>query len=195
MKEILVLAVALLVSACTSVGRLDTTAESPSDSEAVFVLSAAPVNYRVSVFPGSISDGKFAKSVIRPSVFYGAPVDCYVVGKAKAGDVVAITNVRIVSDANDVLGADFKPCGDAKTVVFQVPSGGVFYIGSVEYEFNQKDRVVRVRYGNELEAARSYVDSHYPALKGKLQQGTYQLMETTRRCEQGVVYIPIYVHR
>ena len=178
-----------LLTACTSFGQLDANAPAPSDSESVFVLGVSPDNYRVSIFPGSVSDGSFSSSLIRTAVVYGAAKQGFVVGKASAGDVLAITNVRVVSDSSSILGANFKPCGGAKTMVFEVPKGKVVYLGSVEYKFEGKQLLVQYR--NDIEGARRHIDQNFPALKGKLETVDFKLLPKSGSCDS-TIYVPIY---
>ena len=108
------------------------------------------------------------------------------------GDTVGITNVRVVNSSSAILGADFVPCGEGKTVVFQVPRAGVYYLVDLDYKFGGDG--IEIRYGENLDAASAYIDTTFPALKGKLQQASYQFLPMSSHCG-GVSYmqIPIYL--
>lgn len=111
---------------------------------------------------------------------------------ASAGDTVAITNVRVVNESSSVfLGTNFIPCEEAKTLVFEVPKGGVYYLVDLEYIF--RGEKLNVRYGEQFEAAKQYVDATFPALKGQLQQASYQFMPNAKSCAGGTLYIPVYL--
>ena len=64
--------------------------------------------------------------------------------------------------------------------MFKGAPGKVIYLGDVEFRFAGKglDR----RYSNDLEKARSYLAAAYPALAGKLEQGSYRLLPTDLAC-------------
>ncbi|WP_343722975.1 hypothetical protein [Herbaspirillum seropedicae] len=176
---------------CTSLGQLEKTAHPPLDNESYFVIGVTPANHRVSLFPGEIENGVFHQSRIYPAALYGAAKDGFVVGKAPAGRVLAITNVRVVADENAVLGRDFSPCESAQTFVFRVPKGKVIYIGSADYAFQSNK--LQVRYRNDLAAATRYIDANYPELRGLAEYQEPQLMPTDKSCSPGTIYIPVYI--
>jgi hypothetical protein len=128
------------------------------------------------------------------AVISGPPTNGYVVGKAKAGDTIAIWSVVYQKGEKVAYFSDksFEPCGNAKTMVFKVPHGKVAYLGTIDYKF--QDNRLQVRYANELDGAKRYVDSAFPALKGKVEQVEPELRPVNSRCG-GTVYIPIYVGR
>lgn len=192
--SVLIAATALL-GGCTSMGRLDADTKAPSNRESVFVFGVTPDNHRIYVFPGHVEKGMFFQNQFRPAAVFGAAKNGYVVGKAAAGDVLAITSVRVVREATDTLGEDFTPCGAAKTIVFEAPRGGVIYLGNLEYQFAGTE--LTVRYGQDFQAARNYIDANYPALKGQLLQATFQLLPVATGCSAvgGTIYIPVYLPR
>lgn len=183
------LVVSLALGGCKSYGVIDTAAPAPKD-ETVFILGVKPSNYRVKVFPGTLKDGSFRESGLQMAAYYGAPRDGYVVGKAKPGDTLAITLVREVARQEDVLGRDFVPCAGLQTMVFKVPQTGIFYLGDVAYA-PDGDKL-KIRYSDDMGAARSYIQSHHPALgpiQGKI---AYELLPTQIACTTEIV-IPIYL--
>ncbi|AEK63507.1 hypothetical protein [Collimonas fungivorans] len=188
----LVAGLLVLLNGCTSVGLLDGTTPAPTDNESIFIMGVTPDNYRVSLFPGSIKDGVFHQNIFRSAAVYAAAKDGYVIGKSSAGDVLAITNVRVVKDSSSVLqGANFKPCGNVKTMVFAVPKGKVIYLGDVAYQFvGQK---VEVRYGQNIEAAQAYLDKNFPALRGKLEPLPVDLLPSQTSCTATPMYFPVYI--
>ena len=190
MKNAVFLGLSLLMSACTSLGRLSTDATLESNQESIFILGVAPENYRIFVFPGSIEDGRFRQNPFRPAAVYGAAENGFVVGKASAGDTVAITNVRVVKDKDSILGADFQPCRDAKTMTFSIPGGKELYLGHVEYEFVGEK--LMIKYGQDVNSAKKYLDENYPKLRGRLESWEYQLLPTTKSC---ISSIPVYLPR
>ncbi|WP_157768712.1 hypothetical protein [Paracidovorax avenae] len=178
-----------MISACSSLGQLDESSAAPSESESVFIMGVSPENYRVSIFPGSIDDGRFSQNLIRPAAFYGAAKQGFIVGKANAGDVLGITNVRVVSDGSSLLGADFKPCDGTKTMVYEVPRGKIVYFGSVDYKFEGKKLLVQ--YKNEIAAAQVHIRRNFPLLKGAVEPAEIKFLPSSAHCNS-TIYIPIY---
>ncbi len=192
MKSLLASLLSLAVlCGCTSLGRLETTAHPPGGDESYFIIGITPSNHRVSIFPGEIENGLFHQSRIYSAALYGAAKDGFVVGKAPAGRVLAITNVRVVADENAIYGRNFKPCESARTFVFTVPKGKVIYLGSVDYAF--QNNKLQVRYRNDVAAAIKYIDANYPELKGLTEHQDPQLLPTDNSCSPGTTYIPIYI--
>ena len=178
--RIFALCFVVLISGCTSMRELDTSSTGPSESESIFVLGVAPKNYRISIYPGSISDGHFKSSIVRSATFVDVPKQGFIVGKANGGDIIGITMVRALSAGSSNFGSDFKPCGDLKTMVFEVPKGKILYLGSVKYKFNGP--MLEIQYRNEMEQAQRYMERNYPLLKGKLEPLEYKLLPTLESC-------------
>lgn len=183
-----------LLTGCTSMGQLGRNTAPPAQNESIFILGVAPANHRVSFFRGSLDDGRFVQNPFLPSVLYSAADDGFVAGRAAAGDVIAVTIVRVVSSANSVLlGSNFSPCGEAKTIVFRVPAGKVAYLGSVEFAFTES--ALKVWYGSELEAAQAYVAARFPALSERVEYVPFELLPVKAACGGGPTYVPVYVPR
>lgn len=179
----------LLIAGCKTAGLIDASASAPSGNESVLIIGVKPPDHRILLFPGSIKGGAFYKNQWLKAALAGHPTDGYVVGKVKAGSIIAITMVS-VQEPGSILGkGNFVPCQGAKTMVFRVPSGKVAYLGSIEYKFGYKK--LDIRYTNELALAQQYTDSHFPALKGKVEHISPQFMDTTESCHT-TVFIPIY---
>jgi hypothetical protein len=182
-----------LCAGCASVGRLDKGIPAPTEKESIFVLGVAPENHRVMIFGGDTDTGFFKQNWL-PAAFYGGAEGGFIVGKAKAGSTLAITDVRVTENGKSILGLDFIPCDGAKTVVFEAPAGKVTYLGSVNYEVTGNG--LRIEYWNDLDAARAYVAGAYPALSARLEQGGYKLLPVMQPCTStNTVYVPVYVPR
>jgi hypothetical protein len=182
----------LVCAGCTSMGRLDNKVVAAGNKESIFVMGLAPDNYRVSIFPGDEKKGRFNQNLWQHAVVYSGADHGYVVFKAGAGSTQAITNVRVVNSERSLLGMDFTPCRDAKTLVFKVPAGKVIYLGNIEYLFGGED--LTVHYWNDLEGARRYLSGTHPTLATRLEQGSYQLLPTDAQCST-TLYIPVYIPR
>jgi len=175
-------------------GRLEKGIPAPTQKESIFVLGVAPDNHRVMIFPGSTDTGFFAQNQWLPAAFYGGAEGGFIVGKAKAGSTLAITDVRVTESGKSILGLDFVPCDGAKTLVFDAPAGKVTYLGSVQYGVT--DKGLQIDYWNDLEAARAYLSGAYPALSARLEQGGYKLLPVMQPCTSTTtVYVPVYVPR
>lgn len=184
----------LLLAGCTSLGQLGRNTAPPSQKDSIFILGVSPANHRVSVFRGWLDDGKFVQNPFLAAVLYSGSVDGFVVGRAAAGDVIAVTNVRVVSSSNSVLlGSNFSPCGEGQTIVFRVPAGKVAYLGSVEFAFTESE--LSVRYGSDLQGAEAYVAARFPGLSGRVEYLPFELLPLKVRCGAGQTYIPVYVPR
>jgi hypothetical protein len=178
------------LSACTSVGVVNQKSAPPGAGKTIYVLGVAPDNYRVSIWRGEVSNGQFRPNMTFPPSFYGQAQSGYIVGSTSHDGPLGIANVRIVKNANSLMGADFVPCVDAQTIVFTPPKGRVVYLGDVAFAF-QGDRLT-VTYHNDFEGARQYLTKAYPGLANALQQGSYQLLPTGQPCSRTMI-VPIYV--
>ncbi|HWU27425.1 MAG TPA: hypothetical protein VN154_13585 [Rhizomicrobium sp.] len=119
------------VGGAWDLGRARYDADPPSDKESYIVLGVQPEYTQVSLFPGRISDGVFHQDMLSPAEFAGQPQDGFVVTRASAQNVLAITYVVMFTSKNDTFRPLMVPCGGAKTLVITVPAGKVIYIGSV----------------------------------------------------------------
>jgi len=184
----------MVCGGCISTGRPSAKLSAPTEKQSVYVLGVVPSTNRLTVFPGNTSDGKFNRSKLLPANFYGNPQGGFIVGKAKAGQTLAVIMVRVTANENDILGWDFKPCGNLKTLVFEAPAGKVVYLGSIQYIVNGGD--LDIKYSNDLEQARRYLANAYPALESHLEQGSFELLPTSQSCSSvNTIYVPTYTPR
>jgi len=175
----LVLLAAAVASSCVSVQPITADLTAPKPDESIFVIGVTPSNYRLFVMQGSVEDGRFRANGV-PAIVGGAPRDGYIVGKAAAGRVLAITEVRRVNEGSGGIAADLRVCGGATTMVFAVPKGKIVYIGSAA--FQQTGRSIDVTYSRDLEAARQFVRRNFPKLDGAVEAHPYGLMPTWQPC-------------
>jgi len=99
------LAAGLLAACAAPLGR---DAIGPNANESIIVLGVPSPNYRVSVYPGKIVEGKFIQSQTRGAVVAGQAPGGYLVARASAGDVLAVSRIVAVDkpeDADDHLSA------------------------------------------------------------------------------------------
>ena len=188
---VVLLPVIFFLASCASLEQLDTNVGAPTEKESVFVMGVAPENYRISIFPGSVEDGRFYQNPLRPAAIYAAANNGYIVGKAAAGEVLGLSNVRIVKSSESLLGLDYKACGDNRTITFTVPKGKVIYLGSIYYLY--KKETLDVSYLDEFEDAKTYIDKNFPALREKLEPFPVEWATQLKTCGQGGGKIIIYM--
>jgi hypothetical protein len=197
-KGVIALALGLGLGACTSVGPVDKDVAAPKGSDRLYILGVAPENHRVRVMEGSVEYGVFKPSqwALRAKV-YAAPTDGYVVWQGSEGETMGVTGVRIVKEKDDILGRDFRPCGERRTMVFRPAAGAgkVVYLGDVTYNL-AGDRL-SIRYGENFAGAQAFVERNYPQLKSDLTQGKFELLPTSQSCATGggTTVVPIYIPR
>ena len=80
-------------------------------------------------------------------------------GKGSAKNALAITNIRLVRNEKSTLGADFAPCGDGTTVVFNLPGGRVVYLGHLSHSIAEGG--VRVSYKQEQNLRQFGMKEHF----------------------------------
>jgi hypothetical protein len=188
-------AVVLLVSVlmgCASRGAVDRSVGLPAENESLIVIGIAPSNSNVLFFPGAIKNGVFAQNKFKGSPLFGFPADGYLVGKVPAGQTLGLTTVAVAPyEGTLVFSKLFNPCGEAKTLVLNVPRGKVMYLGHWFYDF-QQDRLL-VRHGNDIERAREHLANNYPALAPALEYSPAEIMGTSKECTKETIVIPIYI--
>lgn len=158
---------ALLSSGCTSVGRLDKDLPPPTADEAIYILGLSPANHRAFIFPGEIKDGRFSQNSMRAASYYGSSVDGYIVAKAKAGDVLAITSILATESERSLFGKGFQACGEQKTLTFTAAGGKVIYLGDISFYENSTG--LRFELSTNFSAAQHALEKRYPNLKVCLQ--------------------------
>jgi len=137
--------------------------------EAVFVFRIDPSQFNVIVFNGEVEQGAFKFSQFTPARFTGAPQDGYIIGKAKAGEWVAINTI-----------GGRTACGGGQTVAFSLPAGQVGYVGDFKYDI-VGGRMKLTASGN-LAAASDFVATHHPELSNRLVQAGYKTVTVGDKC-------------
>lgn len=171
---LLCLFVTAFIAGCAAppIGVIDTQTPAPMSAESILVQGVKPSTYEVVFVKGRIKDGKFVqtKSV---GVLVGAPNRSYLVGKAQAGDVVALTLfLRPRGESNRRRNFDF--CGK-DVLVFTVPEGKVAYLGDISIE-ETGDSSFNITYSTDIKASKEHIDKYFPALVGRLEPLAAQVM-------------------
>lgn len=155
----------------------------PSSNESVFVFGAVSANYRISLSTGEIVDGQFMLSAASKPVYFDSPSDDYYVGRIPSGLPIGIVSVNRQANPEDKIGRNFAACGKImKTIVFELPPGTIVYLGDIYYHGDE--RSVGVNYSRDSEAARKFVESHYPQFKQSLEERPVQMLPTSRPCQR-----------
>jgi hypothetical protein len=113
-----------------------------------------------------------------------AAPDGFVVVEADAGDDITITHVRLL-EGSVFMPKHFFGCDDYQARVFEDITGGkVLYLGHMTLDGT--DSAQKVTWTEDFDAARAYVDTHFPGLAGRLEKTSF----TTRRLPVGCALYP-----
>lgn len=175
LKIIMLVLISFGSTSCT-VGIVDKNAIIAPD-DGYFILGFSPKEARVIIWAGKIVEGKFqpiASFGHRPA-FMGSPEDGFILGKAPAGTLLGIADIQ------DAALERFAACGaNRKTLVFKVDGGVVSYITTMNFNFEKSEGLfgpvpvgATPTYSQNIEAAHSFLVSHYPQMADKLQKGSY----------------------
>jgi hypothetical protein len=167
--------IALLISACTSLGRYENNATLNSDDESYFLFGMKR-DLVLGFYRGDVENGRFSQNIFFPATLYAAPVDGYIMGKAPEGTTQALLSIRL---GGSMFAPLYKPSGDAKAIVFNIPGGKVLYLGDITFVFNGLDYVKPV-ISRDIDAAKKYINKYHPQLEGKVVSWEYQLLTTTK---------------
>lgn len=181
LKLLTALSLISLLGACAT-GEVTPGNANLAPGETFFVLGVRPENIQVHIYPGKVQGGFFYLNEMRSAVVGGTAPDGYIVGKAKAGDVLAITEIVVLKNANNVFGKNLSPCGLAKTIVFQVPADKVIYLTDVG--FRPTGDGMSPDFREDLPGARAYLESHYSPFAARLESHVYQLLPTAQPCQR-----------
>jgi hypothetical protein len=171
-------------------GVVDKTATLNSNDESIFIIGVAPESYRILIFPGEVIDGKFKQNQWRGATVYGAADKGFLVGKAAAGETLAILIVQAAEKKGALTTNNFKACSAKKTITFKIPSGKVIYLGNLAYQLDGD--LLRVHYHQDLASAQKYMDDNYPSVHGKVEQSDFDILPTIASCAKGST-VPMYI--
>jgi hypothetical protein len=139
--------------------------------EGVYVLKVAPASYRVTLFNGKASASDFNPSNFTPARFSGIPDEGWIVGKARAGEAVAVDGF-----------ADRSACEGLKTVVFSVAAGQVAYVGDFDFAATGGAGVELRTERDDIDAARAYLQRRRPDLAPALVAATHRVLPVKGSC-------------
>lgn len=180
------------LAACGTTSILNGDVTSVPPDESVVVLGVKPTGYTVMLFAGEETARGFKQNPWLGAAINGGSQDGYLVAKAKAGQTLALMIVE--PPKGEKLFADsFKVCGDARTLVFEVPRSSVVYLTDIDYMPNNGR--LSVRYRTNISAARDYMQARFPRLAGDLKQHDFRVLKSADACGGPFMIIPIYVGR
>lgn len=164
--RLLIACAAFLLAACTNFGRIGPEAPPPGEDESIIVLGARPANFSFTMFPAREKEGKVIAGNGAMAAISGVPKEGYLVGRAKAGDLLALVYFyRVDASGAGVPFTGVWTCDDSRAKTFVVPKGKVIYVGDAVMAPDGTS----VRQAYNLGAARAHLDANYPRLAGRLE--------------------------
>ena len=176
LRRILTLLGTLALTACTSINRLPETAEIDANNDAIVVLGVSPAHYRIQVFPGTVRDGIWRERALGYADFYGVADDGYVIARVESDAALAIARLDDTRSPSGQRNETFYPCEGTRVVVFRIPKGKVLYLS--DFEFGPPGKSFDFRETADLASATRWLDAKYPALRGRLEQGSFEALPT-----------------
>jgi hypothetical protein len=113
-----------------------------------------------------------------------AAPDGFVIVEVDAGDDLAITSLRLLVGSVFVPTQYFGCDGYQARVWHDIAGGKVLYLGHLTLAGSDADQ--QVSWSDDIDAARQYVDAHFPRLAGKLEPAP----STTRRLPESCALYP-----
>lgn len=182
LRRILTLLLALALPACTSINRLPPTEAIDATSDAIVMLGVRPDHYRIQIFPGSVEEGVWLEDLMGYADFYGAADDGYVVARVESDTALAIHRLDDTRPPSGKRTEAAFACSGTRVVVFTIPKGKVLYLS--DFEFGPPGERFKFRETADLARAMQWLDQKYPALRGRLEQGTFEVLPAGRyRCQ------------
>ncbi len=174
LRRILTLLSALTLTACTSINRLESTDTIEPDLDAIVVLGVSPAHYRIQIFPGTVKDGVWRERALGYADFYGAAEDGYVIARVESDAALAIARLDDTRPPSGKRNEAFFACAGMRVVVFRVPKGKVVYLS--DFEFGPPGKRFNFSETPDLARATRWLDQKYPALRGRLEQGSFEVL-------------------
>jgi hypothetical protein len=189
-KFLIVSAAVTLLTACGTTVLTENDAPGPMQDEALVVIGVRSPGYRIMLFPGEVVQGKFRQNILSGAVLSGVAKDGYVVARLKSGQTVGLS--RIAAPKGDrILYEFFNPCGEQKTLVFEVPKAQVVYLADVTDK--KESTHLAVQYQAFLPAAQAYMRDNFRRVLQEVKQQEIQFLPTTQGCNSTPIVIPIYL--
>jgi hypothetical protein len=149
-----------------------------------FVLGVHPKNTMLVIEQVVVEDGAFKhfKSAFPPHI-YNQTYGGYIVAKVKGDEQYAIRSAGEMQ-GHTIFGRLFHPAKE--TLTFKVPAGKVVYVGEETIGIGSDTRgslLFSSDVHDDLDAARQYLEIHYPDLAPRLEQGEREMVSCgTHQC-------------
>jgi hypothetical protein len=155
-----------------------------ADRKSTLILEVSPDHaiprfYRGTILGPWFVPAQFELKAKNTGIAKAAP-DGFVVVEADAGDSLTITHIRLL------VGSVFMPkqyfaCDQYQSRVFEDIAGGkVLYLGHLKLDGNAYEQ--KTTWADDIDAARQYVDAHFPKLAGKLEPTPFTTRPLPERC-------------
>jgi hypothetical protein len=196
----ILIAFSLLTSGC-AVKQLEQNYSLSKDStETVFVMGVKSKNadisadrFKLLMWPSDIhSDAYKIEDMWKNAAHYDFPENGYIVSSATGNDHVAFKAIELYSQDKESIIATKRVCRGQKGPVFYLPRSKVVYLGDINLKFSQG----RIEYDitQDFKSAKSFIDKHYPNLRGRLQETNVNMLYSSTPCiEPQLEYIPLYI--
>ena len=189
-KLISICSVLILALGCMAVK--NSSSDIVSSEKVVTVVIGAKDAHSVAMIPGIASSGEF-KPNREGFAANIRPENGYIVtqlSEKTVGVLYAITQVQIRAG-----GVSFGDCEWKQALTFEGNGGKVIYLG--DFDFSTHGKQLTFEQSNNIENARSFIDSNYPKLRGRIEYVEPKLMPLTRTdCDNRrsydyhIIYLP-----
>lgn len=205
-KKLMALGLLVALTGC-GVAQVDPDVQAPAADKSIVVIGVPvkgvyPDEAKLYFWPADIEhDG--VRKASGNAVIVAAPASGYIVSEVDAGTPLVLADVYVNHDKEHAAHVSssgtshFKGGGGAKTVVFPVPGGQVIYVGNVVLDVTLpgpqdfRDGTLRLSSTDNFDAAKAYVDSHYPGLRGKLVAQPFQVKPLWLSTAETVTIFPM----
>lgn len=181
------IAMGLLLSGLTACATNDGVNKEliPVEGRGLYVIGNSSSEFLMHLQYGTIKQGVFYEQPLYRPDYQRVGPDNYIVGSARPGDVLAVTRIDLSKDGIHAFGS-YVPCGDTKTLVFEMPAeGGIFYINSGRFDYYLN--YIDIEYKYQAERAKAYLSAHFPAYAQREKAKTAQQVAAAwRAIEQDI---------
>jgi hypothetical protein len=181
-----------LLSGCVTTSNLATGNGSASVdmSESVVIIGVTP-RYRVALVKGTPHGDSWSRDHSSVATTNTYPDDGYIVVKIPARSGTGSYGVgQILPEGIGGFAPQYVPCTGHTLVTFEAPAGKVTYVGDIQFSIN--GQTARYQYSHNLEQARRFLSSKYPALAAKVEgQDARLLTMDNTNCGPATLSVPV----
>ncbi len=153
-------------------------------TEGIFIFGVKPAHLMSNFFPiKRTREDVYKETMFKPVRYRGLPIDGYVIGRAKAGEWVALTSVT--GERRQVgltlVEQVYPLCRDVPAI--RVEAGQVIYFGDLFF-FEKPDlRAIAVGHRQDTASALDFVARKHPVLRERFQVGTPEFLDRKGKCD------------